>query len=270
MVKFYFLVFSFFISVLFLESAYAATYDINMPSGSASPDAPFFWQNEKTGEATGNIEVNVGDTIVWKNGDQAKHTVTSGTVEGGPDGIFGSTDFLVPGELYKFTFLEKGSYPYFCLIHPWMTGVVTVVEEGYKLLPNVGKDVGDGTPVFNLDYQYTGTISDPSLNLEEKSINFKIKSDTKSPDQTLRIFFPPELIEGPYAIFLDGKKNLAFDYTQNAKTNMIKIEIPEESKEMKIVGTKIVPEFGIFTLFILGTSIFCMVVFTRSKFPLKP
>ena len=65
-----------------------------MPSGSASPDAPFFWQNEKTGQATGDIEILVGDTIIWKNGDQAKHTITSGTMEGGPDGKFGSYNFV--------------------------------------------------------------------------------------------------------------------------------------------------------------------------------
>ena len=156
--KIYFFLLPLIISVFVFEETYAATYDINMPSGSASPDAPFFWQNEKTGEATGDIEINVGDTVVWKNGDQAKHTVTSGTIEDGPDGVFGGTDFLVPGEMYKFTFSETGRYPYFCLIHPWMVGEVIVAREGFKVIPDVGKDVGDGMTFFNLDYQYTGKI----------------------------------------------------------------------------------------------------------------
>ena len=123
--KFYFLL-ALAPSILFSHNVFAETYDINMPTGSASPDAPYFWQNEKTGEPTGDIEILVGDTVIWKNGDQAKHTITSGTINDGPDGIFGGTDFLVPGESYKFTFTEKGQYPYFCIVHPWMVGTVEV------------------------------------------------------------------------------------------------------------------------------------------------
>ena len=131
MKKYFFVLFSL-ILIPFAQVSFGETYDINMPTGSASPDAPFFWQNEKTGEPTGDITIKVGDTVVWKNGDTSKHTITSGTLEDGPDGIFGGSKFLVPGEFYKFTFKEKGSYPYFCLIHPWMTGVIIVQEEGAK------------------------------------------------------------------------------------------------------------------------------------------
>ena len=263
--KFYFFILPLIISVLVFEDGYAETYDINMPSGSASPDAPFFWQNEKTGEATGDIEINVGDTVVWKNGDQAKHTITSGTVEGGHDGIFGGTDFLVPGEFYKFTFSETGRYPYFCLIHPWMVGEVIVSREGFKVIPDVGKDVGDGMSIFNLDYQYTGKISEPSIDEEEKSITFKVEPDQRELNQNLKLFLPTDLIEGPYAIFLDGKKNLTFDYTEDVKTNIVEIVLPEETSEMSIVGTKIVPEFGIFALFALGISISTILLLTKSR-----
>ena len=76
--------------------------------------APYFWQNEKTGEATGDIEIVAGDTIVWKNGDQALHAIDSGTNEDGPDGVF-SGGTLGPGDFYAFTFSEKGQYPYYCL-----------------------------------------------------------------------------------------------------------------------------------------------------------
>ncbi|NJK77926.1 MAG: hypothetical protein HC944_03045 [Nanoarchaeota archaeon] len=125
-------------SIGFTSTAFAASYDINMPTGSASPDAPYFWQNEKSGLATGDIDIIIGDTVIWKNADTAKHTVTSGTVDDGPDGIFGDTSFLVPGQSYKFTFDTAGQYPYYCLIHPWMTGTVFVTD-GYKTIKEVGK-----------------------------------------------------------------------------------------------------------------------------------
>jgi len=250
-----------------LENAFAATYDINMPSGSASPDAPYFWQNEKTGAATGDIEISVGDTIVWKNGDKAKHTITSGTVEEGPDGIFGGTDFLAPGAFYKFTFTEKGKYPYFCLIHPWMIGVVTVID-GYKIVPDVGKNVGDGLTFFHVDYQYSGMISKATINEEQKSITFEIVSDPKSLNHTLLIMLPPELIDGPYAVFVDGTKNLKFELTED-KVNTIEIELSENAKQMTIVGTKVVPEFGILTLIVLSIAITTTILFHRTGISLQ-
>ncbi len=268
MSKFYFL---FIIGALILiplfDSVYAATYDINMPTGSGSPDAPYFWQNEKTGEATGDIEISVGDTIIWKNGDQAKHAIESGTNEDGPNGIFGDTN-LVPGEFYAFTFTEKGYYPYFCFIHPWMTGAVTVTSEGYKIVADVGKDVGDGLSSFNVDYQYSGIISDAKTNEERKSITFLLVSDAKSLDQNLVMLLPSELIEGPYVIFVDGKKNLRFEYIPD-DVNTIEIELPDNANQITIVGTKIVPEFGVLSIIVLGVAITSMVFIQKSKINLK-
>lgn len=249
---------------LSVESANAASYDINMPTGSASPDAPFFWQNEKSGQATGDIEIVVGDTIIWKNGDQAKHTITSGTVEGGPDGKFGSTDFLVPGQFYSFTFTEKGRFPYYCLIHPWMTGVVMVTAPGFQLIPDVGKSAGDGLTSFNVDYQFNGKISKTTINEDKNSITFDIVSDQNAFDHTLLIMIPSELIEGPYAIFVDGTKNLSFELTEN-EVNTIEIELPENVKQMTIVGTKVVPEFGLLSVVVFGIAITSAILFHKSQ-----
>lgn len=264
MKKFYLLFAISLLSIPFLQNTYAETYDINMPTGSASPDAPYFWQNEKTGEPTGDIEILVGDTVVWKNGDQAKHTITSGTIEDGPDGIFGGSKFLVPGESYKFTFTEKGQYPYYCIIHPWMTGVVTVTE-GYKLLADVGKNVGDGLSTYHVDYQYEGVISDATVNEEQKSITFNIVPNAKSLDQNLMMILPKGLIEGPYVIFVDGEKNLRFDYLPGDDANTIEIELPEDATQMTIVGTKVVPEFGVWSVIILGVAFSSIILFQKSR-----
>ena len=73
-----------------------------------------------------------------------QHTVTSGTPEEGPDDLFDSSLFG-PGKNFSYQFTEFGTYDYFCLVHPWMTGVVTVIEslEGFKIINNVGQDVDD-------------------------------------------------------------------------------------------------------------------------------
>ncbi|PIW34436.1 MAG: hypothetical protein COW26_07245, partial [Nitrosopumilales archaeon CG15_BIG_FIL_POST_REV_8_21_14_020_33_23] len=160
-------------SVVFTNVVFATSYDINMPTGSASPDAPYFWQNEKSGLATGDIDIFIGDTVIWQNADTAKHTITSGTVDGGPDGIFGGSNFISPGQSYKFTFTETGQFPYYCLIHPWMTGTVFVTD-GYKTIQDVGKTVGDGSTTFDVEYNFDRILALNLIDQGQKLLTFEI------------------------------------------------------------------------------------------------
>lgn len=66
-----------------------------------------------------------GNTVVWKNEDSVTHTVTGGDIVNGPSQIFDS-GLLREGDVYSFTFTKVGEYPYYCLIHPWMSGTVLV------------------------------------------------------------------------------------------------------------------------------------------------
>ena len=65
------------------------------------------------------IKVSLGTTVTWTNRDDIPHTVVS------TDGVFKSkvrdTD-----EKFSFTFTKAGTYPYFCSVHPKMTGKVVV------------------------------------------------------------------------------------------------------------------------------------------------
>ncbi|MFQ5476433.1 MAG: plastocyanin/azurin family copper-binding protein [Nitrosopumilus sp.] len=72
-----------------------------------------------------HVTVPAGTEVTWYNEDTAAHTVTSGAPAGVPDGIFDSS-ILVSEGTYSFTFEEAGEYPYYCMVHPWMTGIVTV------------------------------------------------------------------------------------------------------------------------------------------------
>lgn len=65
------------------------------------------------------LKVPAGTTVTWTNGDDIPHTVVS------TDKIFKSR-VLDTGEKYSFTFASAGTYPYFCSIHPKMTGKVIV------------------------------------------------------------------------------------------------------------------------------------------------
>src|SRR5215467_5594701 len=65
------------------------------------------------------LTVPVGTTVTWTNRDDIPHTVVS------TEGAFKSK-VLDTDEKFSFTFSKAGSYPYFCSIHPKMTGRVVV------------------------------------------------------------------------------------------------------------------------------------------------
>ena len=73
------------------------------------------------------VTIPVGTTVVWSNDDTAAHTVTSGIFADGFDGLFDSRMFT-SGSTYEFTFNDLGTYDYFCLVHPWMVGIIHVGE----------------------------------------------------------------------------------------------------------------------------------------------
>ena len=68
--------------------------------------------------------VAVGTKLIWVNGDDLLHTVTSG-VRGKPDGKFDSKLDAV-GTEFSFTFTDAGTYPFFCRIHPGTEGQIVV------------------------------------------------------------------------------------------------------------------------------------------------
>jgi amicyanin len=65
------------------------------------------------------VKVPVGATVTWTNRDDIPHTVVS------TDKVFKSK-VLDTDEKYSFTFATAGTYPFFCSIHPKMTGKVIV------------------------------------------------------------------------------------------------------------------------------------------------
>ena len=74
-----------------------------------------------------NIQVAEGTTVTWSNEDTFIHTITSGTPENGPDKKFRKV--LFPEESFDYTFCCKGTYKYYCEIHPWAVGLVSVTGE---------------------------------------------------------------------------------------------------------------------------------------------
>lgn len=72
-----------------------------------------------------NLEIISNTTVQWVNEDTVLHTVQSQDEFGNIIGLFNSAP-LTTGERFEFTFTKEGIYNYYCSLHPWRTGVVTV------------------------------------------------------------------------------------------------------------------------------------------------
>lgn len=98
-----------------------STVVVSLPAGSAVPGC------EETNECylPYQVTISAGSSVSWINDDSAAHTVTSGTIDAGVTGVFDSGLFM-SGGTFEFVFDEAGTYDYFCMVHPWMTGQVIV------------------------------------------------------------------------------------------------------------------------------------------------
>lgn len=65
------------------------------------------------------LEVNVGDTVIWKNKDPFPHTATS-------DGNGFDSGNIGADRSWKYVAKTRGTYPYVCSLHSNMRGVLVV------------------------------------------------------------------------------------------------------------------------------------------------
>ena len=66
------------------------------------------------------LTVKVGTTVTWVNNDDIPHTVVAN------DHVTFKSKVLDTDQSFSFTFTKPGEYPYFCSLHPHMTGKVVV------------------------------------------------------------------------------------------------------------------------------------------------
>ena len=116
---------------------------------------------------------NVGDKIIFLNGDDAPHTSTSGTAASGPNGIWDS-GLQQPGVDFVFIATNPGTFDYFCMVHPWMSGQLEIlpqgedsstanVEEGTTVDDTVSMIYGDMTP--EISKKEPGVVSEVFANI---------------------------------------------------------------------------------------------------------
>ena len=73
-----------------------------------------------------------GVKITWTNNDLKSHTITSGNLVDGPNGIFDSSLFSSE-RTYSLLIQDVGNFDYFCMVHPQESGVITVNSDDLEI-----------------------------------------------------------------------------------------------------------------------------------------
>ena len=99
---------------------------VDIPAGTAVPGC----EVDDWCYMSSTFTVSVGTTLTWINSDTLPHTVTSGSADADAVGVdvqngFDS-GFMSGADEYEHTFDVAGFYDYYCQLHPWMQGSVTV------------------------------------------------------------------------------------------------------------------------------------------------
>ena len=279
----FFVLFAIVAGVVATPAAYAdhPTAMVSVPAGTSVPGC------EETNECyiPADVTVDVGGDVTWTNDDTAAHTVTSGTAEGGPDGNFDSSLFMA-GNTFTVTFEEEGVFDYFCMVHPWMVGTVTVSGEEHgddhgDDMMDMAEDMTEGSP------SATGMLSDGT--------EVKIWADAPVTGMPLGItieFVGAEHVNHDMIVTQSGVEILndvgahhhegKGMHSTSPVNNMDPVDITvifqgygidEVTGPVgeEIVFTNVVPEFGTIAAMILAVAIVSIIAVTaRSKLSLTP
>lgn len=117
-----------------------ANEQVVIPLGASNPKTPFSLSPSV-------LNIKTGETVVWQNNDVSSHTITTGNPSLGADGRIESS-VIQSGNTFSYTFDKSGVYQYFCLFHPWMTGVVNV-GNGVSFEPSIMVSVSTDKQFYN-------------------------------------------------------------------------------------------------------------------------
>ncbi|MEX2313559.1 MAG: PEFG-CTERM sorting domain-containing protein, partial [Nitrosopumilaceae archaeon] len=195
------------------------------------------------------VTIDPGGEVTWSNNDSAAHTVTSGTAKDGPDENFDSSLFMA-GTTFsvKFDGYEYGTYPYFCMVHPWMTGEVIVEAAVMVTITDLATD--DGIQV--------------DLEFNQVHVNYKITATQNGNVVLQETGHAHTDMMGHHMIPVAASDDNPVDI----QVVSLGIGLPGEEANWsgpidEIVATKqVVPEFGTIAMMILGISIVSIIAVT--------
>jgi len=264
--------------IVVAPSAFAdhSKVDINMAVGSSVPGC----ETNNMCYMPYNAALDPGGEATWHNIDTAAHTVTSGTPAEGLDDVFDS-GLVAAGGMFSYKFEEAGTYDYFCMVHPWMTGIVTVSAE-HEEMEEMGHDEMGGmehsdehaaSGVEDISDQFTATTTSGVIH----HIGANSDDDTlivhlfgADDDGELKITLNKDIItpfdDGSYFVLINNEE---VEFEQMGRT--LHIDYEAGTERIEIVGSHVVPEFGTIAMIVLAVAIISIIAITaKTKTALIP
>jgi len=233
------------------------------------------------------VVITVGGTVTWENTDTMAHTSSSGTPADGPDGVFDSS-LVMAGASFSHTFDSAGTFDYFCMVHPWMTGTVIVEaeaahgdeemghmeEKGHDEMEEMGHgDDHTAKGIEDISDQFTASVTSGVIH----HIGANSDDDTllvhlfgANDDGELKITLNSDIItpfdDGSYFVLIGGEE---VEFEQMGST--LHIGYAAGTEKIEIVGSHVVPEFGTIAMIILAVAIVSIIAITaKTKISLIP
>jgi len=258
--------------------------DVTMPTGSGSPEQECVATNSCYDPA--EVIIDVGGEVTWINADSGVsnfHTATSGQPGDGDAGALFNSDLLQQNGKFSYKFEEAGTYNYFCMVHPWMTGVVTVQEamaeeeggteeggameeqetyaSGMSADGSVHVSIESGVPTAGEAMSIKVTFTDADGNIVEH-VNYDISAmqdgtEVLSESAAHAMSEPGIHVTDP----------LSSDSPVDVQVTILGIGFPGEEASWTgpkgdVVSLQVVPEFGTIAALVLAISIVSIIAIT--------
>jgi len=253
-----------------------AETSVKIPAGTSVPGC------ETTNECfvPHEVKIDVGREVTWSNEDSAAHTVTAGSAADGPSGVFDSSLFM-SGTTFSHKFDAEGEFPYFCMVHPWMNGIV-LVGSGGEMSNSPEPELISSQPAVdsrvdvNLEHKISGgKVKSMIADGNAKSVTINIESTEPG---VITVTLPRDVVDvkignedDDFFVLVDNEES-PFEETKKTSTDRtLAIEFPAGTEKIEIIGTFAVPEFGTITAMILGVAIMSIIALSaKSKLITMP
>ena len=231
---------------------------VSIPAGSSVPGC------EETSECwlPNEVIVDVGGEVTWSNDDSAAHTVTSGTPSDSDSvGALFDSSLLMADLTFSQTFDEVGTVDYFCIVHPWMQGIVIVQEAGAEeeeiMVSITTGDAGAGE-TMTVSVEFTLMDGDAV-----EHVNYDViatQDGTTILDETGVHDHDGVMEHTTTALPMAASDTTPVDV--QVTFNGFGIDPPFTGPIGEVATKQVVPEFGTIAMMILGISIISIIAVT--------
>lgn len=146
----------------------------------------------------------------------------------------------------------------------------TIRDTGFEIKFNGGTKVLTYNNIdFPIKYEMAGAITGLGVNEESKSVTLLLEYVTGG-ELTLRM--PRTLIDAiddNFVVFASASTQKQIDYDIISSTSdyyTLKMNLPENTRTLTIVGSKVVPEFGTLAILVLVSALFAVLIKTSNRF----